>query len=115
MLTKQTFGQAVEALKEGKIINRSGWGRGVFVFRQVPSAISLGTIPNMTSLPQAVKDAFVKSGIPINYRNQFCIVYPSVRNNTLHGWQPSGTDILANDWEIQDDDYVAGVAPVSTP
>lgn len=105
MIKNQTFGQAIEALKEGKIVSRAGWnGKGLFVFRQVPSQVPFEVISKMTSLPQAVKDVFIKSGAPITYQNQFCIVYP---DNSLHGWQPSGSDALANDWEIHGEHIIA--------
>ena len=106
MTIKQTFGQAIEALKQGKIASREGWnGKNLFVFRQVPSEVPFAVIPKMTSLPQAVKDVFIKSGSPITYQNQFCIVYP---DNSIHGWQPSGSDSLATDWCIHEEFVIAG-------
>jgi hypothetical protein len=106
MLTNQTFGQAIAALKEGKIVSREGWnGKNMFVFRQVPSEVPEAIIPKMTSLPQPVKDALIKRGGSITYQNQFCIVYP---DNALHGWQPSGSDALATDWCIHGEFVVAG-------
>ena len=34
------FGQVIELLKEGRCIQRNGWnGKGLFVFKQVPSTI----------------------------------------------------------------------------
>ena len=106
MKTNQTFGQAVEALKEGKIAIREGWnGKGLFVFRQVPSMVPAEIVHKMTSLPPAVKDKLVQRGGPLTYQNQFCIVYP---DNSLHGWQPSGSDVLASDWTIHDEHAVAG-------
>ena len=51
------FGQAIEALKEGKAVQRAGWnGKGLFVIKQVPAVIGADIIPNMQSLPQAAKD-----------------------------------------------------------
>lgn len=105
MTKNQTFGQATEALREGKIVSREGWnGKNMFVFRQVPSKVSAEFIPRMSSLPQSVKNVFVASGKDITYQNQFCIVYP---DNSLHGWQPSGTDVLATDWCVWDEHVVA--------
>jgi len=53
------FGQAIEALKEGKRVQRTGWnGKGLFVFMQVPSTINREIVPKMQSLPQSVKDEF---------------------------------------------------------
>lgn len=106
MQTNQTFGQAIEALKEGKIVSRAGWnGKNLFVFRQVPSEVPAAIIPKMTSLPPSVKAVLEKTGKPITYQNQFCIVYP---DNSLHGWQPSGADTLATDWQIHNEYAVAG-------
>ena len=104
--TRQSFGNAVEALKQGKIVSREGWdGKGMFVFCQVPSQVPEAVIPKMTSLPQAVKDVLIQRGGAITYQNQFCIVYP---DNSLHGWQPSGADALATDWVIHEPHVTAG-------
>lgn len=90
------FGQAIEALNEGKRIAREGWnGKGMFVFRQVPSEIREEIIPNMQSLPQSVKDEFARRGGSIRYQNQMAIVYP---DSTIYGWNPSPSDVLAEDW-----------------
>lgn len=96
----QAFGQAIYALKQGKRIQREGWnGKGLFVFMQVPSEIAQDVIPKMQSLPQSVKDEFARRTGPITYQNQMAIVYP---DNSIHGWVPSASDTLANDWCILD-------------
>jgi hypothetical protein len=111
MQKNQTFGQAVEALKQGKIVRRAYWDNmDLFVFRQVPSEVPVDVISRMTSLPSDVKEALVKRNKPLIYKNQFCIVYP---DNTIHGWRPSGADILESDWIIHDTviaDETVGVA-----
>lgn len=90
----------MEALKEGKRVARSGWnGKGLFVFRQVPSEIPAEVIPKMQSLPDSVKAEFGRRGGGITYQNQLAIVYP---DNSIHGWAPSVSDSLAEDWEILD-------------
>jgi hypothetical protein len=99
-----TFGQAVEALKQGKRIARQGWnGKGMFVFMQVPSEIAKDIVPKMQSLPQSVKDEFQKrfenSSGSIYYSNQLALVNPS---NLINGWAPSVSDALAEDWVILD-------------
>jgi len=99
-----TFGDAVIALKQGKRVQRSGWnGAGLFAFMQVPANIPISVIPTMQSLPQAVKDEFVrradKPDFDIRYRNQLALVYP---DSTIYGWSPSGSDALAVDWIIMD-------------
>lgn len=107
MIINKSFGEAVEALKEGKRVSRDGWnGKNLFVFMQVPSIISRDIVPNMQSLPQSVKDEFyirlnglaVAEGV-IKYTDQLALVSP---DNTITGWAPSVSDALAEDWIILD-------------
>lgn len=100
MTTNHTFGEALEAVKQGKRISREGWnGKDLFVFHQVPATIPLETIPKMQSLPDAVKAEFLQRGQPINYCNQLALVKPT---NEINGWAPSTPDALATDWCILD-------------
>lgn len=99
------FGQAIEALKEGKRVARTGWnGKGLFVFMQIPAIIHKDTVPKMQSLPQSVKDYFQQTFdnpneqiTTITYSNQMALVGAS---NLINGWAPSSSDTLANDWVI---------------
>lgn len=94
------FGEAVEALKQGKRVARTGWnGKGLFIFMQVPSEIDAKIVPGMQSLPQSVKDEFAKRGGNIRYKNQVAMVYP---DNTIYGWVASPSDVLEEDWCILD-------------
>ena len=98
--TNCSFGLAVQALEQGKRVSREGWnGKGLFIFRQVPSEIEAEIVPKMQSLPQSVKDEFVKRGGNIRYKNQLAMVYP---DNTVYGWVASPSDVLENDWCILD-------------
>jgi len=100
MIENQNFGQAIEALKQYKKVARQGWnGKGMFVFKQVPANVGIQYVPNMQSLPQSVKDEFVKRGKDIHYTNQMCIVK---EDNTIDSWVASSSDTLANDWCILD-------------
>lgn len=100
MVENQNFGQAIEALKQGKRVARQGWnGKGMFIFEQVPSEIDEEIVPKMQSLPQAVKDEFALRGGSIKYKNQLAMVYP---DNTVYGWVASPSDVLENDWCILD-------------
>lgn len=111
------FKGALEALENGKRIARVGWnGKGLFVFKQVPAVIDSATIvPVMQSLPNTVKVELavkLKHGSKlwpnidpiefneIKYENQMCIMYP---DNTLYGYTPSTSDVLAEDWQILDE------------
>lgn len=100
MTENQNFGQAIEALKEGKRVARQGWnGKGMFIFQQVPAEISEATTQVMYSLPKSVKNEFAKRGGSIRYKNQLAMVYP---DNTIYGWVASPSDVLENDWCILD-------------
>ena len=103
------FGQAVEALKQGKLVTREGWnGKGMFVCKQVPSEISMNIVTVMQSLPEAAKEKFkarqqefldkgLHSKSTIKYCNQMIIVK---NDNTIDSWVPSSSDVFAEDWLI---------------
>lgn len=97
-----SFGDVIQALKEGKAVRRSGWnGKGLFVVKQVPSHITSDIIPNMQSLPQSAKDILMKRENPhIDYTNQMLIINPDGRADS---WVPSVSDVFAEDWEIVND------------
>jgi len=92
------YGEAIQALNEGKLLSRKGWnGKGMFIFKQIPSEIGLDTIPKMTSIPQSVKDIILKRGVTLKYSNQLAIVH---QDGSVNGWVASVSDTLAEDWEI---------------
>lgn len=100
MTENLNFGQAIEALKQGKRVARQGWnGKGLFIFMQVPAEIHEDVVPKMQSLPDSVKDEFGKRGGSIRYKNQLAMVYP---DNTIYGWVASPSDVLEEDWVILD-------------
>ncbi len=107
MERNKTFGDAIEALENGKRVQREGWnGKGLFVFMQVPSTINREIVPKMQSLPQLVKDEFERrfndpdhQVDAIYYDNQLALVNSS---NLITGWSPSTPDALAVDWVILD-------------
>ena len=77
------FGEAIEALKEGKKVARKGWnGRGIFIELQVPDDYSKMTHPyifiDTTGLMTENKEA-PKDRVP---------------------WIASQTDMLSNDWKV---------------
>lgn len=84
-----TFGLAVEALKKGARVARSGWnGHGMFVYH-VPAA----SYPVQTG---AAKAHFGEgSMVPYN-------AYLALKgvNDTVSTWVPSVTDCLAEDWYV---------------
>ena len=74
------FGSALEALKAGMKVSRSGWnGKGLWLTRQLPGVNS-------------------KVDLPYIYMR-----YPSDDQNTpdrLVSWFPRDSDLFSEDWEI---------------
>ena len=104
-LGRGTIGDAVRALNEGKRVASQEWLPEIyFIFKQVPATIGEDIVPNMQSLPQDVKNEFLKrfdDGSAqidaIYYKDQIACVNES---NIIVGWSPTVSDILANDWTI---------------
>jgi hypothetical protein len=68
------FGQAIEALKQGKKVSRSGWnGKGMWLALQVPDANSKMSLP---------------------------YIYMFTATKDLVPWLASQTDVLSDDWGI---------------
>jgi hypothetical protein len=78
-----TFGEALEALKQGKRVAREGWnGKGIFLELQVPDLFSKMTHPYIyidTTGLQTTNEKAPKSLVP---------------------WLASQTDMLSSDWEV---------------
>lgn len=68
------FGQAIEFLKQGKKVARSGWnGKGMWLNLQVPDAHSKMSLP---------------------------YIYMKTADNHQVPWLASQTDILSEDWVV---------------
>lgn len=94
-----SFGIAIEALKFGLPIRRTGWnGKGLCVFKQIPAHIESDIIPKMQSLPQSAKDIILKGEGFIDYTSQ-CLIY-NENTGRADSWVPSISDVFAEDWEI---------------
>jgi hypothetical protein len=92
------FGEAIQALKDGKLVARSGWnGKGMFIVKQIPSVIGIEIIPRMQSLPQSVKNVLIEREQPICYESQMLIINSLGRADS---WVPSSSDCFAEDWQI---------------
>lgn len=109
-----TYGEALEAAKEGKLISREGWnGKGMFVFMRPADELSADFIVNkVKSLPQAVKDYYSgKFNDPTNNDTEVSPEHVFVKfsaylcmkaadGSIVNGWLASQTDMLTNDWCI---------------
>lgn len=108
------FGQAIEALKEGKRVARQGWnGKGMFIFQRPSDELEINfIIAIVKSLPQSVKDFFeniVKTGVDdktkdsllskkVKFGSYLCMY--AADGSIVNGWLASQTDMLAEDWCI---------------
>ena len=76
MSSEINFGNAIEALKEGKKVTRSGWnGEGMYLALQTPDENSKMKKP---------------------------YIYMSPVDGELVPWLASQTDMLAEDWSVVD-------------
>jgi hypothetical protein len=82
---QKTFGEALEALLDGKCVRRAGWnGKGMFVYRHTFEP---------ASIPGIVLDGSVVS---------FASTFVLFTAQKVHqpGWNAAQPDMHANDWEI---------------
>lgn len=94
-----SFGEALELLKAGFVVRRSGWnGKGLSVFKQVPAHIGEDIIPKMQSFPQRAKDLILEKKGSIDYTSQ-CLIYNEATGRA-DSWVPSISDVFVEDWEI---------------
>lgn len=92
------FGQAIEALKEGKKVTRKGWnGKGMFLWLK----------PAATIKSEWCKDPILKSIVDANSGETEAlgtVCMKTADNKILTGWLASQTDMLSEDWEIVSND-----------
>jgi hypothetical protein len=91
---KLTFGDAIEALKQGRRVSRSGWnGKGMYLW----------LLPEATVPTDWIKEPHLKKIAEEQLGAVRCL--PSIRMRTatgevLTGWLASQTDMLSEDWCI---------------
>ena len=88
------FGQALEALKEGKKVSRAGWnGTGMF------AVLSLGAkkLPSEQFFNKDLADHASDLGGFMDVRPAFML---KTAQDDVAYWVPSGSDCLAEDWQI---------------
>lgn len=85
------IGQAVEAMKSGKRVARSGWnGQGMFAY-YVPA----NSYPAQTG----VAKQFFGENAMVPYRAYMAL---KTAQGDVAAWTPSGSDALADDWIVLD-------------
>ena len=84
------FGAAIEALKDGHRVTRTGWnGKGMYLY-YVPAQ----------SYPTQTEAARAKFGDSVPYAAYLALV---TTQGNVATWTPSITDIFATDWVIYED------------
>jgi hypothetical protein len=102
------FGTALEAVKTGKLITRSGWnGKNMFVFQRPEDTLSVQqVVDHVKSLPRAVKDyyyfkttpPYLKDETTVKFTSYLCL--KAADDSIVNGWTPSQTDMQSEDWII---------------
>jgi len=104
-----SFGEALEALDQGKSIARRGWNKNrdltkvmpMFVFKQIPAEIGHNIIPKMQSVPDSVKGKYMEYTKTIKYSNQLAVVNADGKiDGSVDSWIPSASAIFAEDWYV---------------
>jgi len=99
-----TFGEAIVAVKQGKLISRVGWnGKKMFVFmRPADDLDPLFIMEKVKSLPydykKTLQNVTFSEGEKIHFGPYLCM--KAADNSIVNGWLASQTDILAEDWCI---------------
>ena len=79
-----SFGLAIEAMKKGKLVARSGWnGKGMWIVMIHPG-----------------NAMYTKVGTDGAFPMQPCIGMKTADDNMQPGWLASQADMLADDWQI---------------
>lgn len=94
------FGQALEALKLGSRVRRSGWnGKGMWLALWGPGTYQATSILFENCQPARDYATSCRSG---SADVAGCIVMRAADGSLVFGWLASQTDMLADDWECID-------------
>lgn len=89
-----TFGEAIEALKQGKKVARKGWnGKGMYLWLK-PAA----TVKAEWCKDPILKDIAEANGGEVEALGTICM--KTADGKILTGWLASQTDMLLEDWVI---------------
>lgn len=108
-----TFGQALVAIKRGKLVTRTGWnGKGMFIFMRPADELPIDFVAKgIKSLPQRVKDYYCQDcvdekGKPIETSKEDAVKFTpymcmkAADGTVVNGWLASQTDMLSEDWML---------------
>jgi len=87
------FGQAIEAIKEGKKVARNGWnGKGMFIYLVRGADIERDNLRNEADKHISREYGLVKINSHVDMK--------AADGSIVVGWLASQTDMLAEDWEV---------------
>lgn len=108
-----TFGQALESVKQGRLVTRKGWnGKGMYIFMRPADELHIGFVAkDIKSLPQSVKDYYHQdcvdeNGKPLELAKDDVVKFTAylcmkaADGTIINGWLASQTDMLSEDWII---------------
>ncbi len=100
-----SFGDALEAIKNGKLMTRKGWnGKGMFIFQRTQDYLPISFLLGERSIPDSVKAYFNRKYQPqtfhydpkVSFTGYLCM--KAADDSIVNGWLASQTDMLSNDW-----------------
>lgn len=106
-VTALSFGHALQAMKDGHRVARSGWnGKGMFICileGSVDSDVFADGVPHPTTI-DGIKPEFFARGDSGTVTRLPMIGMRTATGSVLHGWLASQTDMLAEDWMVLPED-----------
>lgn len=106
-IENMTFGEAIEAMKNGYTVQRKNWnGKGMHLWIK-PGIVNAAYVVKEEAAGEPLRTEF--GGVSANLfepmGGDVCTVYPHICMCTadtciVNGWLASQTDMLAQDWQI---------------
>lgn len=92
------FGEVLEELKHGKSASRSGWnGKGMLIYLKEGSFDRDGNVPSHID---GIHSGLFNTGDIGTSTRLPTICMKTASGTTLEGWLASQTDMLAEDWAV---------------
>lgn len=91
------FGEALQALKDGKKVSRSGWnGKGMFILKAGGYSVPKDKLREGTHISAEFLESRGVDAMEIVPH----IDMWTAQNNYVSGWLASQTDMFAEDWDV---------------
>ena len=100
-----TFGDAIEYLKKGFLVSRTGWhGKKMYLFMRPEDTLPLDVIVRAKSLPDSFKTKVLVNPNTTEVKFGAYICMKCADGSICNGWLASQTDMLSEDWCIVNPD-----------